>query len=169
MATYVEGASTRRGSTRAWIVVGAVILLLAAIGGGIAIGRATVDEGVPPPVAEPAETVIDEADPEIVAMIDDLHVAIGTDAERFASFFTEDGVLHQGVGPAAGWLEGRGAIAGAIQSWIDEGFRAHRVGDVAQWGNFVAHGTAGPGDVHVGAAIYELTPDGQILNMWTLS
>lgn len=105
MATHVERLSARRAWTRVWVAIGAVIVLLAAIGGGVLIGRATVEEAAPPaePPRMPAVEGIGPPEPlgpapaRFVATIDASIAALNAaDREAYAATWAQDGVFTRG-------------------------------------------------------------------------
>lgn len=139
------------------------------IGAAVALAVALVAVGTWAIVDRPSEAVappptIGLADAATVQMIDDLHEAVSTDGERFASFFTEDGVFEEHTDHDA-VTEGREKIAALLQYYIDLGWHAERIGQVTQWGNFAAHAQAGP-EGYTGMAIYELASGEKIRHMW---
>lgn len=111
MATHVERVPARRAPTGVWIVIGAVIVLLAAIGGGVLIGRATVEEAAPPSQPLDGALVEETAPPEtlglaparFVAAIDANIAALNAaDEEAYAATWAQDGVFTRGELEVAG-------------------------------------------------------------------
>lgn len=171
MATKAH--AERMGARRAFdlpgrgITLSLVIILLAALGGGVLIGRGTTSEAPSRSLASselPAAPNIELADAATVEMIDALHEAASTDGERFASFFTEDGVFVEHTARDA-VTRGRENIASLLDGFISDGWYVERVGRVARWGSFVAQADVGP-EGYTGMAIYQLTPSGKISHMW---
>lgn len=150
--------------TNLWLI-GAVVVLAVAL---VAVGTwAIVDrsggeqQAAPPPMPS---MQIEVADPAILELIDDLDAALGVSGERFASFFTEDAVFEERT-EADQVTVGRANIARQVQYYIGLGWHGHRVGEVAQWGNFAAYANVGP-EGFSGMTILELTPEGRISHSW---
>lgn len=150
-----------------WLV-SAVVLLAVAL---VVVGTwAIVDRSGEEAPTVQTPTQIGVADPATVQTLDALSAA--ATGEKFASFFTEDGVLVVRTDESE-TIEGRAAIASAMQGSFDAGWYTDRLGSVAQWGNFAAHAIAGPTEVSPhgkrdfhGMVIYEFGPDGKISHMW---
>ena len=99
-------------------------------------------------------------------MMDDLTAAMNTDGERFAAFFTEDGVFEEvNLGQVT---VGREDIARVVNGYLDMGFWTERIGPVIQSGTYVATAAEGASSDSV-IVIYELTPDGQVHHMWGIA
>jgi hypothetical protein len=152
--------------TNRWLVsaVVALTLLVVALGVGLIVQAGS-------------EETAGLADAATVKMIDELNKAASTDGERFASFFTEDGVMDEVTfnGFKTRYFgektTGRAAIARHQQEYIDDyGFWVERVGPVVQSGSYVAHAANGL------IVVYKLAeptpidpePDRQIRHMWRI-
>lgn len=157
MGTHVERFPARAPSARAWIAVGAVVLLLAALGAGTLIGRATVEEPAPPP--EP----LGLATAAVVETIDAAIAATNAgDEAALAAVWAEDGVMTDMI---AG-TEAVGADEIAAEYASGSISRLERVSEVVQIGDFSAN--AFTYDFGSGIAVFELNDDGSIAHQWVM-
>ena len=160
MGTHVETFTARRASTRVWVIAGAVVLLLAALGGGVAIGRATIEEPEPSPLAPASDWT---------ATIDELTTAWSSgDAGSVGAFYAEDAVLTSD----ADLYEGRDRIMDALSSANTLGdFSVERISDVVVHENVAAYlvrfGGSGGWEGMTGISVLEFDPEGKIVHQWS--
>jgi len=157
MGTHVEPFPARTPSARAWIAVVAVVLLLAALGAGTLIGRATVEEPAPPQAPEglAAVAVVETIDAGIAA-------TNAGDEAALAAMWAEDGVMTDMI--AGTEIVGADEIAAAYASGSVS--RLERVSEVVQIGDFSAN--AFTYDFGSGIAVFQIGDDGLIAHQWVM-
>jgi hypothetical protein len=122
LAKYLQ----RRGLR--WRVGSAIVLLLAAIGAGVLIGRSSAPSGSPTGLASKS----------VVASIDAGFAAFNRgDIEAFAAGFPQDVVFEDAATGAVG--KGRQQLVNINRDYYNQGARYYRDGPVIQYGDLVAY------------------------------
>jgi len=160
MGTHVETFPARRASAKAWGIVAAVVVLLAALGAGALIGRATVEESAPPPAPEGL------ASAEVVQAIDaNLAAWNAADTAAVASAYAPNAVLTDTIADME--TEAAQKIAAAYMAETMPGdWELRRVSEVVQIGNYTANAfTYANGS---GIAVYQLDDNLKIVHQWVM-
>ncbi len=161
MATHVEGSPARRVSSRAWATVGAVVVLLAAVGVGVLIGRATAEE----PAAAPQPLGLASAD--VQTMLGGRMAALNSgDAQALAAFYAPDGILEERDQQPAVITKGSEEIASHLHEYFNLGFRLRSESVAVTWGPYVTEAATWSGGG--GILVYQLDPDLKIVHQWVI-
>lgn len=160
MGTHVESFPARHTARNIGVTLGVLALLGLAIGTGVAIGRATVEEPAPPPANE------NLAAPAVVRTVD-AHIAALNSADRaaIAAFYSRPYAVFTDAEEE--WV-GANRIAGALtrpRKFLPLEWGLERVGDVFQFGDATMYAftsdRAGPG-----LTVLRLDINRQIVHQW---
>lgn len=140
----------------------ALLVLAAAVVGGVAIGRATTDETAS--VARTAPAVEGLADAGSVALIGNMLAAWSSgDGQEAAGYFTSDAIVVNDIGGYS--VEGTGAIAKTASTEGRNGVLVVPEGPMIETsGGFVAQSFTWAAGA--GITVYEIRYDGLISKMW---
>ena len=167
MGTHVETLPARQGSTRARAVAGAIVLLIAALGAGFAVGRATGTTAEPAEPAAPAEPApLGLASAEVVAAVDaGIEAWNAFDENAVATSYTVGAVFDDLI--AGEVSEGIDQITEKVTRYEPDPWGIERVSEVVQTGDFAAYAFTynGPGE---GVAVLELDSDLKITHQWVM-
>jgi len=160
MGTHVETLSARRAPARAWVMIAAVVVLLAALGAGVLIGRAT-DTTKAAPASRPAGL----ASAEVVAAMDAAITSLNAgDTAGYADAFATDAVVTDTI--AGIETTGAGKIASVYENGPTGGWQLKRVSEVVQTGEFAAYTFTYNGGS--GVAVFQLNGDLQFVHQWLM-
>ena len=171
MGTHVERLPMRRSSSRAPLAVAGVVVLLAALGGGIAIGRAT--ETAPAPAEPVTPTIHGLAAPEAVASVDSMIEAWNAVDEAAVAAAYADDAMFMTVGSSGQITDSvRGAdeiAAWAVQFGPEDPWGIERVTEVVASGEIVTFGTTFRcGGDCPSAAVVMFDDEGRIWRQWVV-
>ena len=139
----------------AWFSVG---MLIAALGIGFVLGRATTTDPTPPPP--------DLADTEVTRMLTDFVVATNRgDEPTLEALFASDATLAYITKDGSDVVQGDTAIAAAMASWCDLGIRITDAGTAVHAGEYVAQSQRWHAAQTM--TVYRLQ-DGKIQDMWVI-
>jgi hypothetical protein len=160
MGTHVESFPARHTARNVWVTVGVLALLALAIGTGVAIGRATVEESVPPPMPEGLASTA------VVQAIDSNTAALNAaDADALAATFATNAVFTDTI---AG-LETVGAdeiAAVYTEDTLPGEWELQRTSEVVQIGNYASNAfTYASGS---GIAVFQLDGDLKVVHQWVM-
>jgi len=160
MATHVERYPERHAARNVWVTVGVLALLALAIGTGVLIGRATVEE--PAPAPEP----LGLAPAATVAVVDANIAALNAaDEDALAATFTTDAVFTDDI---AG-IESVG-VEEIVDFYLGDVYPGdwdlRRTSEVVQMGDFASSGFAYASGS--GIAVWEFSDDGKIAHQWVM-
>lgn len=128
VTTYAPDQHAHRPHVTVWVAVGAVLVLVAAVGGGVLIGRSTKS-------AEPSQGLASE---KVVTTIDGSLAALNRgDLDAFAAYWTRYAVLEDAS--LAAVARGRREIVDLNEGFFSLGARYYRRSAVIQRGNLAAY------------------------------
>lgn len=160
MGTHAETFPAARASTKTWAIVGAVVLLFAALGAGVLIGRATVEEAAPPPASEglASTQVVQALDANVAAWN-------AADAAAIEAAYAPNAVLTDAI--AGMETEGADEIATVYTDGVLPGdWELTRTSEVVQIGDFTSNAfTYANGS---GIAVYQLDDSLKIVHQWVM-
>lgn len=162
MGTHAETFSARRASTRGGIIVGAVVLLLAALGVGVMIGRATEATTK----AAPATRAAGLASPQVVQALDSNVAAWNAaDTAAIAAAYAPNAVVTDTI--AGMETVGADKIASVyMKDTLPGDWQLQRVSEVVQIGGYSANAfTYANGS---GIAVYQLDDNLKIVHQWIM-
>lgn len=168
MGTHAGTFTEPRTSGRPLVAVAAIVLLLAALGGGIALGRATET------AAEPAvPAVVGLAEPEAVASVDAMIAAWNAVDEAAVAAAYADDAMFMTVGSSGQITDSvRGADeigAWAVQYGPDDPWGIERLTDVVASGDMVTFGTTFACGGNCSSIVVLIFNDaGQIWRQWVI-
>ena len=160
MGTHVESFPVRHTAKNVWVTVGVLVLLALAIGTGILIGRATVEEPAPP--AEPLGLASTEIAQVFEANMDALNAA---DEAAVAATYAESAVFTDTI--AGIETVGADEIAAFYLEDMSPGdWNLQRASEVVQIGDFAAGAFTYFGGS--GIAVMQLDDEMKIVHHWTI-
>jgi len=161
MGTHVESFPARHTARNVWVTIGVLALLALAIGTGVAIGRATVEEPAPPP--EP----LGLASTEVVQAVDTNIAALNAaDDAAVAATYAEGAVFTDTI--AGIETVGADEIAAVYLEDMSPGdWDLQRASEVVQIGNtaaaaFIYYGGSG-------IAVMQFDGEMKIFHHWTIA
>ena len=161
MATHAEPLPARHTARNVWVTVGVLAALVLAIGAGVLIGRAMVEETAPAPeplgLATPA--TVQTLDATIAAVVE-------ADEAALVALWAPEGVVTDQIAgiEVVGAEEIAGTYAQGDISNLERTSEVVQVGDFAAYA-FTYSANAGPGS---GIAVYEFNDDGLIVHQWVM-
>ena len=158
MAMHAPEVHGRRSHLNIWIAAGVVLVLVAALGIGMLIGRSTKRTEPPQGLART----------EVVAAIDGSLAALNSgDFEAFGSYWAKNAVFEDPGG--FGTARGREAIVEMNRSYQNLGARYERASAVIQRGNLAAYVVSCPKcpGAWSGIDLVRFTDGWKIDHLWT--
>jgi len=161
MGTHVESFPARHTARNLWVTIGALVLLALAVGTGVAIGRATVEEPAPPaePLGLASTEVVQAFDANIAALnaVDEAALA-ATYAERAVFTDTIAGIETVGADEIAGLY---------LEDMSPGDWDLQRASEVVQIGNAAAAAFTYYGGS--GIAVMQFDGEMKIFHHWTMA